>query len=324
MRKPLLLSIATTVLCIFSNHQVEAQTVSDLESFAATDTFYNGSDNPLGYTFSDGNITLHNYYDTAYGGYWSGGFAISGMKDSVTPGAANLYSAVTATGYNNSSTYAVGTNGAKAILTGNGSGKLMEGLYITNSTYAAISMRDGDSFAKKFGGPSGNDPDWFKLDIIGYSAGSITDTVDFYLADFRFSDNSMDYVVKDWRWVDLKPLGNVDSISFSLSSSDVGGFGMNTPAFFAIDDATTLNSGLNLIQHDIESFDLYPNPANAYVNLVGLDGLFNIEIFSQSGVKVFETKTNQSRLDLSGLSPALYILKVSSGNKVYSKQLVIK
>ena len=324
MKRTLLLFAATAAFFTFSLNVSQAQTTSDFEAFAATDTFYNGSDNTLGYTFSDGNMDLRNYYDTAYGGYWSAGFAISGMKDSTTAGAANLYSAVTATGYNNSTTYAIGTNGANAVLTGSASGKLMEGLYVTNSTYAAISMRDGDSFAKKFGGASGNDSDWFKLDIIGHFAGNITDTVSFYLADYRFSDNSMDYIVKNWTWVDLKPLGNVDSISFSLSSSDVGTWGMNTPAFFAIDNMVTLNSGLALAEYSSDQLSLYPNPASDHINIDGLEGLTTIEVFSQSGVKVWEIQTNDGRVELRDLNPAFYILRISNNQKVYSKQLIIK
>jgi hypothetical protein len=60
--------------------------------------------------------------------------------------------------------------------------------------------------------------------------------VDAYLADFRVSDNSQDYVVDDWTFVDLGTLGTVDSLSFELSSSDTGDFGMNTPAYFALDN----------------------------------------------------------------------------------------
>ena len=60
--------------------------------------------------------------------------------------------------------------------------------------------------------------------------------MDFYLADFRFADNALDYVVDSWTWVDLSSLGVVSSLSFSLASSDVGQFGMNTPAYFAMDN----------------------------------------------------------------------------------------
>ena len=108
----------------------------------------------------------------------------------------------------------------------------------TNNAWAYGSMHDGDSFAKKFGGTSGNDPDWFKLTIIGKDAGgALTGTVDFYLADFRFSDNSQDYIIHDWTSADLSSLGNnVKSLEFGLSSSDNGDWGMNTPSYFAMDN----------------------------------------------------------------------------------------
>jgi hypothetical protein len=97
-------------------------------------------------------------------------------------------------------------------------------------------MKDGYAPAKKFGGSSGNDPDWFLLTITGKDAsGGKTGTVEFYLADYRFEDNSKDYIVENWECVDLSSLGVVKSLEISLNSSDAGVFGMNTPAYFAMD-----------------------------------------------------------------------------------------
>ena len=42
----------------------------------------------------------------------------------------------------------------------------------------------------------------------------------------------------DWEWVDLSSLGTVAGLEFDLSSSDTGPSGMNTPAYFAMDDLT--------------------------------------------------------------------------------------
>ena len=72
------------------------------------------------------------------------------------------------------------------------------GISITNSTYAANSMRDGDAFAKKF---TNADQDYFKLHIYGHSSGSISDSVEFYLADFTHADSTLDYIVT--RLVDM-------------------------------------------------------------------------------------------------------------------------
>ena len=126
--------------------------------------------------------------------------------------------------------------GPPTILPADGVATVVEGAWLTNTTYAALSMRDGDAFAKQFGGPSGADPDWFLVTITGYDGDeSPRGTVDFYLADFRFEDSVEDYIVDQWTWVDLVGLGPVSAIDFALSSSDNGDFGMNTPAYFALD-----------------------------------------------------------------------------------------
>ncbi|MDP2337269.1 MAG: DUF4465 domain-containing protein, partial [Bacteroidota bacterium] len=65
------------------------------------------------------------------------------------------------------------------------------GFYVTNSTYAYLSMKNGDPFAKKFGGPSGNDNDWLILTIEGFDSGNkLTGKVETFLADFAFSFNT--------------------------------------------------------------------------------------------------------------------------------------
>ena len=98
-------------------------------------------------------------------------------------------------------------------------------------------MRDGDLFAKQFGGSTGDDPDFFKLSVygIGEDGEALGVEVDFYLADYRFNDNSQDYILDTWELLDLSTLADARSLHFNLSSSDVGDFGMNTPAYFAID-----------------------------------------------------------------------------------------
>ena len=53
---------------------------------------------------------------------------------------------------------------------------------------------------------------------------------------FRFVDNAQDYIVDDWTWVDLTGLGPIVGLEFTMSSSDVGEFGMNTPSYFAMDN----------------------------------------------------------------------------------------
>ena len=42
--------------------------------------------------------------------------------------------------------------------------------------------------------------------------------------------------IEDWTYVDLRSLGKVDAIKFSLSGSKKNDYGLTTPAYFAMDD----------------------------------------------------------------------------------------
>jgi hypothetical protein len=199
-------------------------------------TYFNGSDGAGGFT--SGGLNFRNSF-TDWGGGWTSwdGWSYSSTTDTTTAGFTNQYSAY-ADGAHSGANYGVFFEPSTPLATINGiaSGGLT-GAYFTNTTYAALSMLNGDSYAKKFGGASGNDADFFKLAITGYDPlDTVTGTVDFYLADYRFTDNAQDYIIDDWTWVDLSSLGGATKLAFDLSSSDNGAWGMNTPAYFAMDD----------------------------------------------------------------------------------------
>jgi hypothetical protein len=162
-------------------------------------------------------------------------WSYSRVTDNTTPGFGNQYSAKAGSGQGGSSTYAVSFEPVSMTFTSDQDFSGGRGLYVTNTTYAYFSMLNGDGFAKQFGGPSGDDADWFLLTIEGKNNSVSTGTATVYLADYRDADNANDYIVDDWRFVNLSGLGTVDELSFSLSSSDNGAFGMNTPNYFALD-----------------------------------------------------------------------------------------
>ena len=117
-----------------------------------------------------------------------------------------------------------------------GSATQVNGFYVTNNNYAYDAMLNGYDVAKQF-----TQDDWLKLTVTGKNAlNNETGTVDFYLA-------SGGDIVDTWEFVNLTSLGAVNSLEFSLSSSDVGSFGMNTPAYFAIDDLTFVPEPMTLV-----------------------------------------------------------------------------
>jgi hypothetical protein len=213
---------------------VKAQQIANFEDLAlGTGSYWNGSDSSGG--FASGNAWFNNNYDTTYGS-WDG-FAYSNISNTSAKGWASQYNAITGSGQGGSTNYAVGYIGWTMPPTMTlDEPTIVSGLYVTNDNYAYYSMLKGDSFAKKFGGSTGNDADWFLLTMTGIDAtGAVTGTVDFYLADYRFANNSLDYIVSDWQYVNLASLGVVKSVEFNLSSSDTAPWGMNTPGYFVID-----------------------------------------------------------------------------------------
>ena len=309
---------------------VKAQTVATFDdlSLPTTDTYY------VNYTafgtnvgFSDGLAFFPCFYDTSGGyTYWNY-FAYSNKTDSVTSGYGNQYSAKTAIGYGGSAKYAVAFCSNPVTyaftmnlpLTGGAVGEPVNGFYITNSTYAYNSMAPGypaEPPAKKF-----DSSDWFLLTVKGYVGGVLTtDSVNFYLAD---SGN----IIKTWEWVNLLPLGHVDSLQFSLNSSDTaGGFGMNTPAYFCMDNFTTDQTDASV--KNVQSAyiaKVYPNPA---VNTLYVDVTDNsIQLLSVTDMAGNVTSTysvtgNHNEINTSNLAAGMYMLQLSGNGKTASTKFV--
>ena len=233
MRRVLVTTVA--LLCTISMGAIASGGAADFEDLSLPDeSYWNGSDGSGGFT--SGQAYFNNNYDTTWGS-WEG-FAYSNCSQQTPPLTdwTSQYTAVPGSGQA-SANYAIGYVGFLGLptMTLDSAGRL-DGAYITNNNYTYYSMLNGDLFAKKFGGVDGNDEDWFLLTIEGVDGqGNPTGTVEFYLADYRFADNTQDYIVPGWTWVDLSGLGTVKKVTFSLSSSDVGDWGMNTPAYFAVD-----------------------------------------------------------------------------------------
>ncbi len=225
---------------LMSAAPARAVVVANLEDLPASlDLYGNGAD--LSGGFRSQAVHFQNSYNPDWGS-WAG-FAWSRVNDPVTPGWGNQYAVISGAGQGGSATYAIGYDDPFAPAADQITLPVpapVRGLYVNNTTYAALDMRDGSAFSKKFGGVSGDDPDWFRLTIHGRDIhGALTGSAEIYLADFRFADNSQDYILDTWTWVALTNLGPaVKTLEFDLDSSDVGMFGMNTPAFFALDGLT--------------------------------------------------------------------------------------
>lgn len=104
-------------------------------------------------------------------------------------------------------------------------------IYVNNTSYTYYAMLNGSNFSKKFA-----QGDSLVLKIYGLNeAGEVKGPIKFFLADYR-SEKTADWtIIKDWTYVNLEGLGYVKYLYFMMESSDTGKFGMNTPAYFALD-----------------------------------------------------------------------------------------
>jgi hypothetical protein len=237
---------------------VRAGSIADFENLSlSSESHWNGMDatynNGAGdiNTFRTGGMTFnnyHEYYNSSYFGcdmdYWEGWGYSNQSNTNTTVEAAGEFTAMGSgvaghNGAGGSANYGVSYVAWNIVptVTFDSPGRVTSASF-TNTAWGYLSMLNGDSFAHKFGKADGTYPDWFLLTITGKdTGGAVTGTVDFYLADYRSTNNAGDYIIHDWTPVDLTSLGdNVKSLEFGLTSSDTGDWGMNTPSYLAMDN----------------------------------------------------------------------------------------
>jgi hypothetical protein len=165
-------------------------------------------------------------------GTFGSGFSVSNHKDKTTTGYTNPYSCIAGSGAIASSNFATFNSSSDSVKFD--SPVDMESVMLCNNTYAYLSMLNGDSFAKKFGGTDGTDEDYFKLTVSLYDTdGTMLGDEDFYLADFR---GDADYIVNEWTKLDLSTYKSVSYLKFSFESTDLSDWGLNTPSYFCLDN----------------------------------------------------------------------------------------
>jgi len=184
-------------------------------------------------------VSFNRTFEFGFPGAW----AASNQTDLETAGFENKYSAYSAPGGG-------GVDGSENFLVAFNSGASqatvmfqqptsLKGMYITNTTYAHFAVAEGidnEDGTTNFVKGRFAEGDFFQLTVQSLDATRTQiGSSDFFLADFRDGKSE---IVSNWTWMDLTGLGDVTSLSFDMNSSDVGQFGMNTPAYFAIDNLT--------------------------------------------------------------------------------------
>ena len=188
-------------------------------------------DNQLEGSFLSGSYQFSNNYSLDWGS-WTG-FAYSNRTAttfaSITP---DQYNSGVGSGFDSSENYAVAyDNGVVTVLNKPEEGDTIKGFYITNSAWALECIKNGNGMARKFA-----EGDYFKVKFTGNKADGTTSEMEYYLADYRAANEADRYYLDTWQWVDLRALGKVKSISFTLDGTDKSSGYLNTSAYFCMDD----------------------------------------------------------------------------------------
>jgi hypothetical protein len=265
-------------------------------------------------------------WDTSYGGYWAKNWAASRViynKEESSDYARHLYAAKPGYGCESAdydfanysaskNVFLVGQNNSGFSLNPTtGIASQVVQLRISNSTYAYNSMKFGDFVGKKF---SAADKDSFVLIITGFSSSQKKFSKRVYLADYRFNDLNKNFMLDTWQLVKFNQNETADSLAFTLESSDNGQFGMNTPAFFVMDNVTIadFNSSINKIATKVVRS--FPNPATNSIQFEIPSAQTNVMIYQSNGTlsKQTQIQSNFDIVNIDDLSAGLYVVKMQN------------
>lgn len=220
-------------------------------------------DNPQygGFMYTGSSIWWHDggnteLYQTFILPYWGGGHAISNYACNDLTQYGNyteqltVYKSDAATlvqtggGHNasnnfaihfgyNAASYSYGTDSRQDIVFADGVERVIDHMYVNNTTYFLNQFLTGGGF-----NPAATAESWARIIATGYNASNEeTNTIYFYLCQGNELGNG---VINEWTKWDMTELGAVASVKFDMDASAdmIGIYGLNCPAYFAYDDVT--------------------------------------------------------------------------------------
>lgn len=113
-------------------------------------------------------------------------------------------------------------------------------VYVTNTTYAFLTMRDGDAYASAL---NPENKGWFKVQFIAFEDDDPNDGpvayTEIYLANFDPSlAGGYMGIIDEWIEATLPTEKDTSILVINFVGSDTGEYGLNTPAYCALDNFT--------------------------------------------------------------------------------------
>ncbi len=196
------------------------------------------------------------------------------------------------------------TENSLSITFNDGNLYTLNGMYVTNSPYPYYTNIAGDDFSNGLT----KEGDYFKVIAHGVKADNTVETVEFILAEFK---NGSLQQISEWTWWDLSTLGTIKEVYFTMESSDVGQWGMNTPAYFCIDRIMASNpveSGIEKSVVNNNTTEIYYSANNIYVKATNPT---LVKVYSVNGIEVLSLMVSEGTTPVptTTLPNGIYVVK---------------
>jgi len=99
--------------------------------------------------------------------------------------------------------------------------------------------------------------------------------------------------------------------------------GMDLDAVGVIHDVAH-TPGLGIADNEMESISVYPNPAHDYIRVEtqSMTSAQTIDLYNVTGQKVLSS--NEKEINVSGLEPGVYFVRINCGENIFTERVIIK
>lgn len=194
------------------------------------------------------------------------------------------------------------------------------------------SLRSNRNYGIDYNGPSGSQGSWHgdvarsvfymavRYNGLNVVNGNVSETPSGYIGDlatllnWNIADDADDFEMNRNNYIYTWQVNRNPFIDFPELANYIWGANFGQPWFsnLSTDDFTQLN------------VSVYPNPAQDYITVFGLNQQSTIEIYTVSGIKLMSADfIGETRFNLN-LASGMYLAKIVSNDKTVTKKIIIK
>ena len=255
--------------------------------------------------FFSGSFHFTNSYMPEYN-YWCG-YSFANETSTIFEGLQHQHRNVVGGGAEDTANYGVtfmDYADTRIYVTHAEEGLTVPGMYVTNSAYLVNSALNGDGFCPQF---THEDKDYYKLVIQGLNEeNEVLGKVEVMLIDFSEEEP---YVLSEWKYVDLTPLGKVHRLRIDRESTKQA----YAPAYACIDQVGAENPGAGLPSIAGGSGLGMTVAADGILSVLGTDAVWSIDVYSTDGIVCASYNGHgASKVSTAALAPGIYIARAVS------------